>query len=123
MGFAASVRAQLERKLFGRTDFTAPATLYAAAYISGVESTATGYARVAVANNTTSFPAASPLVNGIAIDWPVVASAMTNVDSVRFYDAPTAGNEVGRSADFTPVTVAINGFLHIAAGALAVSVT
>lgn len=124
MGFAASVLAQLERKLFGRTDFTAPATVYAAAFVGASEATGNGYARVAVTNDTTNFPAASPLVNGTLIAWLAASGSWGgDVTSVRFYDASSAGNEVGRSAAFTAVPVVNGTVLRIPAGNLTISVT
>jgi hypothetical protein len=123
-GFASSVNTQCERKVFGRTDFTAPATLFAAAFVAGTEVTGNGYARVSVANNTTSFPAVSPLVNGIAIDFPTATpSGWGNVNSIRFYDASSAGNEVGRSADFSAVSVTAGGVLHIQTGSITITVS
>ena len=123
MSFSASLRTQLERKAFGRTDFTAPATLYAAAFVGSTEQAANGWARVAVANDTTSFPGASPLVNGVDILFPIVSALTNGIDSIRFYDASTGGSEVGRSDTFgVAVNVAQNGRLRIPAGALTVSV-
>jgi hypothetical protein len=125
MGFVASVRAQLERKLFGRTDFTAPAIVYAAGFVGASEAASNGYARVAMNNDTTSFPAASPLVNGIDILFPVATGAGYGaIDSIRFYDAASAGNEIGRSTAFAAININAAGKrLRIAAGSLTISVT
>ena len=66
---------------FGKTTFTAAATLYVALYTSSPgaggsantnEATGTGYARVALTNNTTNFPNASAgsKSNGTLITFP-----------------------------------------------------
>lgn len=124
MSLSASLRTLLERAAFGRTNpvGSIPATIYAAAFVGSTEQASNGWARVAVANDTTSFPAASPLVTGIEILFPVVSALTNGVDSVRFYDALTSGNEVGRSETFTSVNVPSGGRLRIPVGGLTVSV-
>lgn len=89
-------------KVFGRTDFTAAATLYLALYSvapnsdgsGGTELTGGGYARVAITNDITSFPNAAarqklndveigPFANdGTAGDWlPAVAWKILDANS------------------------------------------
>jgi len=124
VSLALSYQQMTERALFGRQAFTPPpATIYAAAFIGSTEQTTNGWARVSVANDTTTFPSADPLVTGVDINFPTLSSGATGVDSIRFYDALTGGNEIGRSDAFTPTNVAAGQFLKIAAGALSVAVT
>lgn len=124
-GISLPDAALLERAYFGRTNPVAsfPATLYAAAFIGNTEAAGNGYLRVAVANDTTSFPAASPLVNGIVIDFPrAIGSWGGNIDNVRFFDASSAGTERANSALFTGIAVADATVLHIPVGGLTLSI-
>ncbi len=91
-------------KVFGKTDFTAAATLYLALYSvapnsdgsGGTELTGGGYARVAVTNNTTNFPNASARqkLNGAAIDFANDGSAGDWLPAVawKLLDAGSGGN-------------------------------
>src|SRR5690242_9509514 len=88
-------------KLLGATDFTPPATWYAAMMTAnptdaggGTEATGGGYARVAVTNNTTNFPAPSSgsLSTGATIDWGTFSADLGTIVGVAFYDASSSGN-------------------------------
>jgi hypothetical protein len=123
VSLSVAYQQMIERALFGRQTFTAPpATIYAAAFIGGAEVSGDGYARVALANDTTTFPSADPLVNGVAISFPIVSVAKNDIDSVRFFDASSGGNEIGRSETFAQTDVPANGYLYIPAGGLTISV-
>jgi hypothetical protein len=123
VSLATAYQQTVERALFGRQTFTAPpAVIYAAAFIGTTEQTSGGWSRVAVPNNTTTFPSADPLVTGVAINFPTLSAGVTGVDSIRFYDALSGGNEIGRSDAFTPTDVASGSYLTIPAGQLTVSV-
>lgn len=119
---AGSKSDYLENKLLdhvlGATAYTAPATLYVALFTAaptdagGGTEVGTGvwsnYARKAVTNNTTNFPAASAgsKSNGAIIDFgTAVASGTVTVVAMGIYDAASAGNLL-YWADFTgkPIT-------------------
>lgn len=93
-------------KVLGATDFSAPGTVYVALYSvapsdagGGTElatGTSPGYARVAVANNTTNFPNASAgaKTTGADITFPTNSGGSPWVAAIAFgiLDASTAGN-------------------------------
>lgn len=101
----------LEKKILdlvlGATAFTAPGTVYVALSTAAYTDSATGssmsevtggsYARVAVTNNSTNWPAASgtnPTVksNAVTITFPQATAAWGTVNSFYICDASTAGN-------------------------------
>lgn len=95
--------AKLLAKLNGATDFTPPATWYAALMTasptdagSGTELTGGSYARKAVTNNTTNFPAPDGTATqtlGADIAWGSLgAISSSTIVAVAFYDASTSGN-------------------------------
>jgi len=87
--------------LFGKTTYTAPATLYVglcasvndAGTITG-EPSGNGYARVAVTNNTTNWPdaASGTKSNGTEIAFPQASGTWGSVGYFFLADDPTAGN-------------------------------
>lgn len=101
---------KLLAKLQGATDFTPPATWYAALLTtlptdddgtSLVEPTLAtyGYNRVSITNNTTNFPAPTTVShvatqkNGVAIDWGTASGGnWGTIVGVAFYDASSGGN-------------------------------
>lgn len=93
--------------IFGGGDFTRPATLHLALFTTvpndagsgGVEVSAAGYARVAVTNNSTNFPAASGGIksNGTAINFATATTSWGNVKAVGVYDASSGGNLIAWS--------------------------
>jgi hypothetical protein len=108
---AGSLSDYLEKKLqdhvFGATVFTAPATVYlalltdsntAAQRDAGTVTEVTGgaYARVAVTNNTTNFPAASGVTAlknlGVAFSFPAPTANWGTATAFAIYDAATVGN-------------------------------
>ena len=95
----------LENKLLdlilGNVSYTIPTTLYFALFTvapsdsgGGTEVTGGSYARVAVTNNTTNFPAASggSKGNGTAITWPTATASWGTVLAVGVFDAASGGN-------------------------------
>jgi hypothetical protein len=91
--------------VFGNAAYTAPATVYVALYTAaptdaggGTEvgtGTWTNYARVAVTNNATNWPAAAAGAksNGTDIDFgTVTASGAVTVVACAILDAASAGN-------------------------------
>ena len=95
-----------------------PATVYVALFTSTpddggggteVSTSGTGYARVAVTNNSTNWPAATGGIksNGTTITFPTATDSWGQVSYVAVYDAATAGNMLlwgETSATLSPVT-------------------
>ncbi len=85
----------------GATAWAAPATVYVALFTAGPDATGAGtevtgggYARVAVANNTTQWPTTTTETksNGTEIDFPQASADWGTVVSVALFDAATGGN-------------------------------
>lgn len=85
----------------GAAAYTAPATVYAALFTAtpsdsggGTEVTGGSYARVAVTNNATNWPAASggSKSNGTDITFPQATADWGTVVAFALFDAPTSGN-------------------------------
>lgn len=102
--------------VLGRTSYSAPTTLYVALLTSApgpsgggteVSTSGTGYARLAVVNNTTNFPGASAgsKANGAAFNFPFATTGWGTVTHVAVYDAPTGGNLLFFDDLATPRTV------------------
>lgn len=122
----------------GGTASAAPATVYIAlstaaysdaatgASMTEVSTTSTGYARQAVTNNATNWPAAtgtSPAVksNGSAINFPTATASWGAVTSFYIVDAATGGNVLYGADLATPKTVAINDSVSFAVGGIVVT--
>lgn len=103
----AALSSYLENKIndhvLGGSDYTRPATVYFALYTvapteSGggteVSTSGTAYARAAVANNSTNFPASTNGVksNGTAIAFPTATASWGSVVAFGVFDAASAGN-------------------------------
>ncbi|MBA7580220.1 hypothetical protein ES708_22111 [subsurface metagenome] len=91
---------QLDHVL-GGPDYSRPATVYVALYTiaptdagGGTEVSGGGYARVAVTNNATNWPAAAggAKSNGTPITFPQATADWGTVVAFAILDAPTAGN-------------------------------
>jgi hypothetical protein len=88
--------------VFGAAAYTAPATLHVSLFTAaptdaggGTEVSGNAYARVAVTNNATNFPAASAgaKANGTAITFPQATPAGWGVVvAFGIHDAASAGN-------------------------------
>lgn len=109
--FGDFLEAELLDHVFGAAAYSAPATLYVALYTatpgdanaSGTEVTGGSYARVAVTNNATNWPAASGTSpstkqNGTAITFPAPTANWGVVVAFAIYDAATVGNELAWGA-------------------------
>lgn len=91
-------------EVLGGTAFSAPGTVYAALFTDapvdagsgGTELTigVDGYARVAITNNGTNFPALSGGLkqNGTAITFPQATASWGTIVAWGLYDAATSGN-------------------------------
>jgi hypothetical protein len=116
--------------LYGAVASTAPATIYVGLFTAaptdaggGTEVTGGSYARAAVTNNATNWPAASgtPRMksNGTVIAFAAPTAAWGTVTHFATFDAATAGNMFHWAALTTPRTIASgDGAPNFAAGAL-----
>lgn len=119
--------------VFGAAAYTAPATLHIALGTAGIEGSFTevnaavwtNYARVAVTNNATNFPAASggAKANGTDIDFGTATMATPGTDTVAvtdmaIFDDPTAGNRLAWADLTVPKTVNHGDPVKIPAGDL-----
>lgn len=102
---AGSKSDYLENKLndhvLGNTAFSAPATVYMAAFTAtpsdsggGTEATGGSYARVSITNNTTNWPNSSggTKSNGTAITFPTASGSWGTIVAVGLFDASSSGN-------------------------------
>lgn len=87
--------------VLGNAAYTAPATVYIALYTvaptdagGGTEATGGSYARVAVTNNATNWPAASAGAksNGTEIAFPTATANWGTITAFGILDAAAAGN-------------------------------
>ena len=87
--------------VLGNSAYTVPTTLYIALYTAaptdaggGTEVTGGSYARIAVTNNSTNFPAASggAKSNGVAIAFAQATANWGTVIAFGIFDAASGGN-------------------------------
>lgn len=81
-----------------------PATVYVGLRASGVEPSSGSYARVAVTNNDTNWPAASgrSKANGTVITFPAPTGAWGTIDEAFLSTASSGGTEI------IPVALAVS---------------
>ena len=120
---------RLQDHWLGNTAFSPPATIYLAAFTSSptpagpgsgeVSTVSTGYSRVAVANNTTNFPAAtSGNVKhlGINVDFPTATGSWGNVTHLALFDSSTGGNLLAYFPLTASTAIAATDTLRIPSG-------
>lgn len=116
--------------LLGAATYTAPATLYLAVFTAvptdaggGTEVTGGSYARLAVTNNATNFPAsvAGAKSNGAVLDMVTASASWGTVVAYALFDASSAGNMIGWADLASPVLINNGDTLRFAAGALTYS--
>lgn len=99
--FSDFLENELLDHVFSAAAYTAPATIYAALYTvaptdagGGTEVTGGAYARVAITNNATNFPAAAAGAksNGTEINFGTATANWGTVVAVALLDAASAGN-------------------------------
>lgn len=105
--FSNYLEDELLDHVFGGADYTRPATLYIALCTADPTDAGTGssitepsgnnYARVAVTNNATNFPASSSGAksNGTAVTFPQASGSWGTVTHFAICDASSAGNMLG----------------------------
>lgn len=85
----------------GGGDYTRPATVYASNHSatlnaagSGTEFSAGGYARKAITNNATNFPAAASYLKKLHVlhEFAIATAAQGTITDVGIWDASTSGN-------------------------------
>lgn len=127
----------LEDKLldhaFGGSDYTRPATVYAALATTTPTDATTGtnivepsggsYARVSITNNSTNFPASSggSKSNGTAITFPTATASWGTVTAVAIIDAASNGNIMAWGALTASKTVDSGDTVSFAIGALVIT--
>jgi hypothetical protein len=91
------------------TTYFALMTAMPSASGGGTEVTGGSYARVAVTNNSTNWPASVNGVksNGTAVTWPTPSADWGNVVGIAEYDASSGGNLL-TFADLSPVVTILN---------------
>ncbi len=124
--FSDFLENELLDHVFGAAAYTAPATIYIAAFTAtpgdaggGTEVAGGSYARVAKTNNATNFPAASGGLksNGTPITFPQATANWGTVSAISAEDAASASNQLGWD-DFTGVPINTNDTLELATGDL-----
>lgn len=100
--------------LHGGTAFTLPTTTYFALMTSmptgsggGVEVSGGSYARVAVVNNSSNWPASVSQIktNAVAIDWGTATANWGTIVGYAEYDASSGGNLLTFAFFASPVTI------------------
>ena len=125
----------LERRILdhmlGGPDFGRPATVYLALFTAvpddaggGTEVSGNGYARAAVANNATNWPAAATDAsgnttkkNGVKISFPAATGSWGNIVGGAIYDAASGGNRLFW-ASFTAVAINTGDVANFAVNAI-----
>ena len=131
MSFSDFLENELLDHAFGPGAYTAPATLYVAlstttptdAGANFTEPTAMAYARVAVTNNATQWPAASggSKTNANAITFTTATGNWTTITHFAIYDDPTAGNMLVWGALSAPKAVNNGDTFRFNASALTIT--
>lgn len=124
MGIAASHAGEILSKDFGAVNYTPPATWYVGLLSGGVELSGSGYARVAVTNNTTNFPTVTTnlIVNGTATTFPQATGDWVQADQVGLFIASSGGSPKYRDDLDSPVTVRTGQTRSFAAGDLKIKI-
>lgn len=119
----------------GGASFSASGNVYVALYTSaptsaggGTEVSGGSYARAAVANNSTSWPAATGVgpatkANGVAITFPTATASWGTVAAFGIFDAASAGNGLYWGTLTTSRAVATGDTPSFAIGALTITET
>lgn len=113
--------------IFGGPDFARPATLYFALFTSaptdaggGTEVSGGSYARAAVTNNATNFPAAAggQKTNGTVITFAQATAPWGTILAFGIFDALSGGNLLFWATLTTGVTIGTGSVYSIPVGSL-----
>lgn len=116
--------------VLGGTNFTQPATVYVALFTAapsdaggGTEVSGGSYARKAVTNNSTNFPAAASgsKSNGAAITFVTPTASWGVVTHFGIFDALSGGNLLYWAALSASQTIASGNTVSFAVGALVIT--
>jgi hypothetical protein len=130
--FSDFLELELLDHVFGNAAYTAPATLYVALFTAaptdaggGTEVTGGSYARKAVTNNSTNFPAASAGAksNGAAITFVQATASWGTVVAFAIFDASSGGNMLGWADLSASVAIASGDTATFAIGDLDITLT
>ena len=126
--FADYLENELLDHVFGGADYVRPATLYVGLSTTTItdaggnitEPVGGNYARVAVTNNATNFPAAASgaKANGTAISFPEATGAWGTITDFFISDASPGGNILCYGALDASKTVSSGETISFAVGAL-----
>lgn len=118
--------------ILGASAYAAPATVYIALFVSdptdannGTEVSGGSYARIAVTNNLTNWPAAvgGSKSNAAAITFVVATALWGTVGWVGLYDAASGGNLLYHGALTEPRTISSGDQFSFPIGSLIVAET
>lgn len=121
---------KLQDHVLGGPDYARPATVYVALFTADPgETGATGevsggsYARAAVTNNSTNWPAASGGVksNGTTITFPTATASWGTITHMAIFDAATAGNMLYHGALSASKTVGNGDTFDFPAGNISIT--
>lgn len=127
MSFSDFLENELLDHIFGAAAYTAPGTVHVSLHTadptdagSGAEVSGGAYARVAVTNDATNWPAASggAKANGTAIEFATATASWGTVTHFGIWDASTAGNLLAHGALGTSKAVGDGDTASFAVGEL-----
>lgn len=125
MGKSTFLQSAMLESVLGGSAYTKAATVYIALKdAGGTELSGSGYARVSVTNDSTSWntsSAGSAKTNKIAFTFPIATGSWSAAHSVAIYDDPTAGNLLYSGTLTADVTVASGESCHFIIGALSIT--
>ena len=131
--FTDFLELELLDHVFGAAAYTAPATLYVALSTTTItdaggnmtEPSGNAYARVAVTNNATNWPAAAAgaKANGTAITFPTATGSWGTIIDFAIMDAATAGNMLGYGTLTTAQAITTGNTPSFAIGDLDITLT
>lgn len=134
MSFTNYLELKLLDLLFSDAAYTIPATLYVGLSTTAINNDGTGitepsgnaYARVAVTNNATNWPAATggnpaSKSNGTAVTFPTATGSWGTVVAFFIADASTAGNVLAYGSLTVNQTITTNDTASFAIGNLTIT--
>lgn len=119
IGLSNYLASKINDFLFGNVSYTPPTIVYIALAIGAVgegdtgstfaEANYTGYQRVAITNNVTSFPSAvnGTKTNGVEFRFPTSQGIDNIIQEIVICDALTGGNIIGGGAITTSKTYTV----------------
>jgi hypothetical protein len=130
-GFSNYFANKIMNLAFGGAAYTFPATYYLAAMTAaptddggGTEVSGGGYARVALASNTTVFPTTTTQEKnlGSTASFPEATSNWGSIVAIAIYDASSGGNLAGWTT-ITPQVINLGATLKVPAGTAGLKLT